>query len=457
MPSRWSQPGGYREVLKIGLPLVVSMGSATVMQFTDRIFLSNYSLESIAAATPAGILSFLFACFFMGVATYVNVFVAQYTGAGRPERVAAAVWQGLYFCMAASVFLALLYFMAGPLFFLSGHPPEVVKLEIAYFQVLTVGSCFLIIHAALGTFFSGRGVTRIPALVNLAGAVFNIPLDYALINGAWGFPELGIAGAGIATVSAWALITLLYALCIVLPEENRHFNFLANWRFDRALFRRLMRFGLPGGVMFFVEILAITIFMFLIGRLGKVELAASNIVFALDTVVFLPMIGFHIAAEVMVGQAIGAGNPEHGVTSTHNTVRLTVAYMVVMASMFVIIPETLLDIFRPGSYSEADYLPVKETGVVLLRFVALYSLIDGLYLIYVGAIRGAGDTKFVMWVIFIASISVIMVPVYLMVEVLHWGLYPPWVCLTLYIGSMACIFWRRFQSGKWKNMRVIET
>ena len=151
-----------------------------------------------------------------------------------------------------------------------------------------------------------------------------------------------------------------------------------------------MRYGLPGGVMFFVEILAITMFMFLIGRLGKVELAASNIAFALDTVVFLPMIGFHVAAEVMVGQAIGAGKPERGIISTNNTLRLTVAYMVCMASFFVIIPETLMDIFRPGGYSEADFLPVKETGVILLRFVALYSLIDGLNLIYVGAIREPG-------------------------------------------------------------------
>ncbi len=456
MLSRWSQPGGYREVLKIGLPLVVSMGSATVMQFTDRIFLSNYSLDTIAAATPAGMLSFLFACFFLGVVNYGTVFVAQYTGAGRPGRVSASVWQTQYFCLGAGLILAALSFTAEPIFSISGHPPEVVKLEIIYFRILTLGSFFMIIHAGMGTFFAGRGVTRVPASVNLIGAVFNIPLDYALINGVWGFPEMGIAGAGIATVSAWALITVLYALCILVPKSHKRFDFLGNWRFDRELFARFMRFGLPGGVMFFTEMLAIAIFMFLIGRLGKVELAASNIVFALDTVVFLPMIGFHVAAEVMVGQAIGAGKPEQGVVSTNNTLQLTVAYMVFMASFFVIIPETLMDIFRPGGYSEADFLPVKEIGVVLLRFVALYSLIDGLSLIYVGAIRGAGDTRFVMRVIFIVSMCTITIPVYLMVEVLQWGLYPPWACLTAYIALLAYIFRKRFRSGEWKEMRVIE-
>ena len=96
---------------------------------------------------------------------------------------ASAVWQGQYFCLGASLILASLYFAAEPIFSISGHPPEVIKLEITYFRILTVGSCFLIIHAGMGTFFSGRGVTRVPAMVNLTGAVFNIPLDYALING----------------------------------------------------------------------------------------------------------------------------------------------------------------------------------------------------------------------------------------------------------------------------------
>ena len=103
MLERWYGPGGYRELLAVGLPLVFSMVSHTVMQFTDRIFLGNYSLDAIAASLPAGIAAFLFLSFFMGVVEYVGVFVAQYTGAAAPERVGAALWQGLYFCAGAAV------------------------------------------------------------------------------------------------------------------------------------------------------------------------------------------------------------------------------------------------------------------------------------------------------------------------------------------------------------------
>jgi MATE family multidrug resistance protein len=456
MFSRWSQRGGYREVLQIGVPLVISMGSTTIMQFTDRMFLANYSLESIAAATPAGIFAFMFSALFMGVATYTNVFVAQYTGAGRPGRVAASIWQCIYFCLGASLCLAALYFAAEPMFKLAGHPPEVQRLEVIYFQILAVGSGFQVLHSGMSSFFSGRGLTRPVALINLAGALFNIPLDYALINGLWGFPEWGIAGAGLATVLAWMLITLLYCVWIFLPKAHARYRFMANWRFDRELFGRLMKFGMPGGVMFFIEIFGISMFVFLVGRLGKAELAASNIVLSWDTVLFLPMIGFHIAVETMVGQAIGRGTPKDGVFSTHNALHVTWAYMLVVIGIFLLMPETLIEFFRPLGMGDAEFLPIKQMGVMLLYLLCIYGMLDGIYLIFIGAIRGAGDSFFVMICVFMLSTFILILPVYIMVEHLDTGVLAPWICLASYIGAGALVFWLRFRQGKWMKMRVIE-
>jgi MATE family multidrug resistance protein len=111
----------YRQVLRVSLPLVVSMSSTMIMEFTDRIFLANYSLDAIAAALPAGITSFLFISFFLGTAQYLNVFVAQYTGSGTLHRVGAVLWQGIYFSILSGVAMAGLYFLAEPLFWLGGH------------------------------------------------------------------------------------------------------------------------------------------------------------------------------------------------------------------------------------------------------------------------------------------------------------------------------------------------
>lgn len=118
--DRWHGPGGYREALVIGTPLMVSMGSYTLMQFTDRVFLGRHSVAEIAASVPAGITSFLFQGFFMGVASCVSVLVAQYAGACRPERVGPALWTGVWFSLAASAILAGLAFLGGPLFTWAG-------------------------------------------------------------------------------------------------------------------------------------------------------------------------------------------------------------------------------------------------------------------------------------------------------------------------------------------------
>ncbi|MGD8562180.1 MAG: MATE family efflux transporter [Desulfarculaceae bacterium] len=456
MIKRWSQVGGYKEVLAIGLPLVMSMASTTIMQFTDRVFLAGYSVDAIAAALPAGITSFLFMSFFMGVAGYLNVFVAQYTGSGQRERVGASLWQGIYFCLLAVLVLAGLYFFAKPLFSWGGHPAEVERLEIVYFKILTLGSGLGVLGMGLSCFYSGRGLTRPVMLVNMAGAVVNIPLDYALINGVWFFPEMGIAGAGVATVTAWAVIAGIFAWLIFTKENNRRFAVWRSRAFDRELFMRLLRFGLPGGIEFFVGMSAITFFSIMVGRLGKLDLAASNIAISLDTIAFLPMIGFHVAIQTMVGQAIGRGRPQDGVEATKSTMHITMSYMAVMGLVFILFPEWLMELFRSRDYTGEEFEYIVETGVVLLRFVAAYTLLDALHIIYAGAIKGAGDTYFVMWTVGIVSLVVMIIPIYLMVVHFGAGLYSIWFCLTLFVAFLGTIFWWRYRQGKWQTMSVIK-
>jgi MATE family multidrug resistance protein len=456
MLKRWSQEGGYREVLRIGLPLVVSFGSTSLIHFTDRVFLANYSLEAIAAALPAGIVSFLFTCFFMGVAGYVNVFIAQYMGAGRFDRVGAALWQGIYFSMGAAIFLALLYFIAEPLFAFSGHPPEVRAQEVIYFEILTLGSGLIVISTALSCFFSGRGLTRPVMVTNLIAAAVNIPLDYMLINGVGPFPEMGIAGAAIATVFSQLVMTLLFVALIFGPKSHQPFGLFTARAFDRKLFRRMMNYGLPGGIQFFVDIFAFTYFVFMVGRLGSIELAATNIVFAINTMAFLPMIGLSVTVSTMVGQALGANRPDLAMFSTGSTLRITLFYMSAMVLIYLIVPEPLLGLFSDAETQPANHKAIVEAGVVLLKFVAVYTMFDAFAIILSGALRGAGDIKFVTATMAIASIFVMLLPVYVMIEVLHMGLYPVWTCAAGFIVTLACVFWLRYRGGKWRDMRVIE-
>ena len=132
--------GKYKEVLRISLPLVLSMGATTVMEFTDRIFLGRYSMDALAASMPAGITSFLFTSFFLGTAGYVNVFIAQYIGANDNKGVGASLWQGIYFSIFGAVLMALIALPAVKLFAFIGHDPEIQQLEVIYFRILCYGT-----------------------------------------------------------------------------------------------------------------------------------------------------------------------------------------------------------------------------------------------------------------------------------------------------------------------------
>ena len=456
MIKRWSKPNGYRDVLAISLPLVASMGSITLMQFTDRVFLANYSVDAIAAALPAGVASFTCLAFFMGVANYTNAFVAQYTGARALDRVGAAVWQGIYLSLFSAVLLASLFFLSDELFALIGHSPAIRALETTYFNILILGAGLIVLNSAMACFYTGRGLTWAVMFVNMAGAAVNIPLDYCLINGVGPFPRLGIVGAGIATVTGCMIISLIFAVLIFSPKNRTLFGTWKNRAFDKDLFGRLMRYGLPSGTQFFLEIFGLTFFIQILGRLGDLELAASNIVLSIETLSFLPMVGFHIGNATLVGQAIGSGRPEAGVYATTSALHITMAYMVVVAAVFVLTPEPLLGLFQNDQHTTAQYDRVMEVGVSLLRFVAVFCLFDALNLVFSGALKGAGDTRFIMWTVAGLSLGVMILPVYVAVEVLDAGLYTAWILATLYISALGIAFWWRYHKGKWKNMRVIE-
>lgn len=451
----WTQPNGCRQVLNISLPLVVSLTSHTAMLFTDRLFLSRYSVDAIAAATPAGLLAFMFMCFFSGVVSFTNTIIAQCIGAGQRGAVGNALWQAVYFAGLAGVLLAGLAFGGDFFFRLAGHPPGVRAQEDIYFRILMQGAVFALLHDALTCFYSGQGLTRPIMLINLAGVLVNIPLDYMLINGLGGFPEMGIAGAALATVSGHVLMLALFIPLIFSRKNDRLFG-VRRRPFNRPLFFKLIKYGGPAGVQFFVDIFAFTYFLFIVGRLGRNELAASNIAFAINALVFMPMVGFSIATSSLVGQAIGRGRPEEGVTVTRSALIMTLAYMWLAAAALLFFPEVLCGIFRSAADAPQDRAAVQNMAVVLLRFVAFYSLLDGLNVIYSGALKGAGDTAFIGWTIVVLSIALVIAPVYLAVVVLQAGLYTAWTLAALYVCALALAFGWRFRQGKWKLMRVIE-
>ena len=155
--KRWHSEGGYRQFLVIAFPLILSTGALSVQHFVDRMFLSWYSPEAIAAAMPAGMLNFCVMSLFIGTAGYVNTFVAQYFGAGQTHRIGPAVWQGVYVSALGGLCIMLLAPFSEPIFRLVGHDVTIRQLEVEYFAILCLGAGPMIASTAHCRFFFRAG------------------------------------------------------------------------------------------------------------------------------------------------------------------------------------------------------------------------------------------------------------------------------------------------------------
>lgn len=452
----WNAPQGYKEVLRVALPLVISMGATTTMEFTDRVFLSHYSLDAIAAATPATLANLVPLLFFVGIVSYANVFIAQYCGSGRFKRVGYTLWQSLWIAGFATIVLASLWFFAPALFKLIGHPQPVQEMQVDYFRVLTLGSGFAVAAPALSSFFSGRGVTRPLIIVNFVAVGINIPLDYFLIFGIGPFPELGVIGAGLATVFGWIVQVVLLSYLIFSSKHEIDFAVWSGRSFDFSLCRRMLYYGLPAGLSLFCELFTVAFFVFMVGRIGEVELAASNIAFAINSIFFTPLLGFGLAASTLVGQALGRGDIAGASLATKRTLQLALLWTLTLSTIFLVSPRLFIDIFAPVEQAALQqFVYIREMTEVLLRFVVAYLFFDMVYIIFCGALNGAGDTYFILWMIFILGVVVLIAPLYYAVEFLGATIWASWWIITFYIMCLGCVAWLRYRSGKWKQMLVV--
>lgn len=453
--NRWRCENGYRDVLVLAIPLILSTSAWSVQHFVDRMFLTWYSPEAIAASMPAGMLNFTIMSLFIGTASYVSTFVAQYHGAGRYKRIGPAVWQGIYVAIIGGVIHLIFIPLARHIFVFVGHAPLVQDNEIIYFQTLCLGAAPVIASSAIAGFFSGRGKTWPIMWVNFLATVVNLVMDYALIFGNWGFPELGIKGAAIATVISGYFSFIVYLVLLSRHTYDARYHTIKGFRLDKTLFKRLMHFGLPSGIQFSLDMVGFTIFVLLMGRLGTVPLAATNIAFNINTLAFMPMIGFGIAVSVLVGQSLGKNRPDLAERSTYSGFHLTFIYMSTIAFLYVVVPDIFLRPFAAQA-NPKTFLSILKITRILLRFVAVYAVFDTFSIIFSSAIKGAGDTRFVMRMIVILSLSLLVIPTYITIIVLHAGIYTAWTIASIYVIALGFAFLFRFLKGQWKSMRVIE-
>jgi len=450
------RPGGYLEIGRVAYPLIVMGASHTVMQFCDRKFLAMNSTEDVAAALPAGILSFALFAFFMITTSFTSALVAQHHGNRDPAACVRAAWSGFHFALAAAVLIVLVLPWLGlAIIGAAGHPPELLARERSYFIALIPSGAFACLGMAFSAYFSGRGKTWNVALINLACCALNIGLNYLLIFGKGGFPALGIAGAGIATsIASLASFLMAMAWFLLLGQEAQPTR--QHWRLSWPDIRRLLCFGAPAGTQCLLDVGAFTGITFLIGSIDREAMAVTTIALSINMISFLPLLGLSDATAIVVGQHIGRGRRDIAEGVAWRAWRMASAYMLAAGALFILLPDRLVGFFAPGGESGIDFAAILAAGRPILACAAVFNFFDATKFIFMGALRGAGDTR-VMMAICVSGAWLLMLPgVAILILVAKASVVTVWIYLTGYLLIECLLILWRFRTGAWKRIEMIE-
>lgn len=448
-------PGGYAELWKVAYPLIITNATHTVMQFIDRKFLAMNATDDVAAALPGGILAFTMFTFFMVTTGFTAAIVSQNYGRKNYRNCARVPWSGFYFALASGLFCSLVLTWVGLFFIRIGdHPPAVMAGELEYFQMIIPSGGFIFISSAFCAFFSGRGKTWTVCIVHFIASVSNIFLDYMLIFGKWGAPQMGIAGAGLATTIA-CVIGAVVAFAYFYLQDQKKYPTRKEWRYNHADMRRLLSFGVPSGLQIFFSVSAFAVIVFLIGQIGSIELAATTIALSINMLTFMPLLGISEATGILTGKYVGAAEYEVAEKVTYRSWKLSTAYMIFMGIFYVLFPEVLLEFFAPEGDGAVEFQGVIRIGKIILICAAFYNLFNVLRFVFMGGLRGAGDTKVPMWIVIICSWVILAPGGFIIMKVLKLSIVAVWVFLTAYGGFIGALIWWRFRTGAWKKIDML--
>ncbi len=456
---RWRNfiaPGGYCEIWRIAYPLIIMGASHVIMQFTNRLFLSVNSTEDVAAALPAGILYFSLFCFFMVTAGFTSVLVAQYHGANNAIGCVRAVWNGFYFSLFAMFIIAFILPYAGRFILTNGgHPVPIMNRELEYFNSLIPSGAFVCMACPFFAFFSGRGKTKLVAVVSLLACSLNIVLDYGFIFGNIGLPAMGIYGAGVSTVIASMFSFIVIAIAFFCVNQHKYPT-RTQRKFEWIYLKKLLIYGLPAGTQTVADVGGFTALTFMLGHLTPESLAATTIALAINNLSFMPLLGFSDATAIIVGQYIGKKRREIANAGAYRAWRLISIYMIFSGLIYVIFPVSLFNMFSPHTANSLiNFNTVIQTGQIILIFAAIFNFFDASKYIFSGALRGAGDTKSVLYISLFSTWILLVPGTAILIFIFKSSVITVWAYVTLCTLIESIIVLWRFNSGHWRKIKIV--
>lgn len=441
----------WREIIALAAPVVISKLSFTVMGIVDTAMVGRIDPTAQAAVGISTTYMFTLYVFGLGLIGVINTFVSQNHGAGRLERCGVVLGHGLRISAAIGAVTLIILLLSGPLFRWAGLSEGVADQGYAYLAFRLIGLPGVFLYWAYNAYLEGLGETTTPMLISLAANGLNIVLDLVLIFGMGPIPAMGVQGAGLATALSNLFMLVCFVVVIHRPRSRyRKYGVHAIWSsINWELMRRMTRIGLPMGVQLFMEIGAFLVISVMIGWVSDVALAANQVALRVMSVSFMTAWGISVAATTLVGRYQGENKPALAEEAGRRALLLVFFFSLFCFAVFAGIPRTLASVFTP-------YANVADMATTLIYVAAVIQIFDGQQMVAYGALRGAGDTRWPLYVIVSLSWGLGVPLVYLLTITAGLGATGAWLGILVMLGTQGVVLRYRFGSGRWKTMRVDE-
>ena len=436
-----------KEILRVTYPIFLGLLAQNVINVTDTAFLGRVGEVALGAAAMGGLLYICVYTIAFGFSVGSQILIARRNGEGNYRAVGPIMWQGTAFSFGMAVcLLILMYFSAAPLIRLLITSDSIYGATYEFFTWRIWGFLFAFVNVMFRGLYIGITRTKVLTMNAVVMALVNVVLDYALVFGELGLPEMGVRGAALASVIAEASSLLFFLLYTYYKVDLKKYGLNRFGQFDLSMVLRILRISCFTMVQYFLAMAIWFVFFMALERLGQRQLAVANIVRSVYVVLLIPVQALSTTANTLVSNLIGAGGSSGVVTLLHKISRMSFLIMVVCVGLCVVFPGSILSV-----YTNEEALLVESVSALYVVCGAM--LIASLANVYFNGISGTGNTQ-------AALVLEVFVQVFYALYIIIVGMViqaPVDVCFTteviyyvLMLGS-SLIYLKK---AKWQNKKI---
>jgi MATE family multidrug resistance protein len=420
---------------------------SAMVGIVDTFLVGHLGAASLAAVGLANQWVYMATTLFGAIAVGSTALIARYTGAREPEQANRVLGQSVLLgALIGVVATALGLGLARPAVTLLGAHDEVIGPGSDYLRVVSSILFFSTLMFIGNACLRGAGDTRTPLYVMLVVNGLNVVVAWTAINGPFGLPKLGVVGSALGAASG-RLVGAVLVMAILLKGRAGIRLRLNRLRPDWKLIRRILRVGLPTGAEQLLFRFGHMAFARILAELGTVAFAANQVAMNILSLSFMPGFGFAVAATTLVGQGLGAEDPDGAQRRGYTAYGLGAGLMASAGLVIVLFSSQLMTVFTNDPQVVAQ-------GTMPLRVVGLAQPLLAASMIFAGGLRGAGDTRYPM-VVTAGGIWLLRLPLaYLLTMILGWGLLGAWSAMVFDMTLRGTLNFLRFRSGRWKSVKV---